>query len=115
MTVLEMPIAQVVVLLLAICGAVAGCAKLMFAQFEKRMAERFRAHDDTLARFLADQASAIKKVDALEREFLLFRGDMPTLYVRREDYVRNQTVIEAKLDGIGLRFENFTLKGQIPK
>jgi hypothetical protein len=36
---------------------------------------------------------------------------MPLHYVRREDYVRNQTVIEAKLDALALRLENVRLKG----
>lgn len=112
---IELPIAQVVVLALAFAGAVATVCKVLFSQFEKRMADRFHAHDETLKRFLDEQAGAVRKVQELEREFLLFRADMPNQYVRREDYIRNQTVIEAKLDGISLRFENLTLKGQISK
>lgn len=112
MGILEMPVAQVVVVLIAFCGAVAGLGKLMFSQFEKRMAERFRAHDETLARFLDDQSGGIKKINELEREFLIFRGDMPNHYVRRDDFIRNQTVIEAKLDAISSRVENLQLRGQ---
>lgn len=108
---IELPIAQVVVLALAFAGSVATVCKVLFSQFEKRMAERFRAHDDTLKRFLDEQVGAVKKVQDLEREFLTFRGDMPNLYVRREDYIRNQTIIEAKLDVISSRFETVLLKG----
>ncbi|MCN2262768.1 hypothetical protein MLL02_26285, partial [Escherichia coli] len=30
--------------------------------------------------------------------FMRFKADLPLNYVRREDYIRGQTVIEAKLD-----------------
>lgn len=41
-----------------------------------------------------------KKWNNLERDFLKHLADLPIHYVRREDYVRGQTVIEAKLDAI---------------
>ncbi len=37
---------------------------------------------------------------ALERELLTLRADLPLYYVRREDYIRGQTIIEAKLDAL---------------
>ena len=40
------------------------------------------------------------------------KADLPLAYVRREDFVRNQSVIEAKLDGLALRIENLTLRGR---
>lgn len=112
MTTVEMPVYQAVGLLIAFGGAVMVWGKLLFSQFEKRLAERFKAHDDTLARFMADQGSATKQIQELERSFLLFRGDMPNQYVRRDDFIRNQTVIEAKLDSISSRVENIHLRGQ---
>ena len=36
---------------------------------------------------------------------------MPLQYVRREDFMRSQTVIEAKLDGLALKIENIQLRG----
>ena len=47
----------------------------------------------------------------MEKEFLIFQRDLPLHYVRREDYVRNQTVIESKLDSLALKIENWQLKG----
>ena len=47
----------------------------------------------------------------LERQLYTLKADMPLQYVRREDYVRNQTVIEAKLDAVALKIENLQLKG----
>ncbi|CAH5052789.1 hypothetical protein AI2839V1_0243 [Enterobacter cloacae] len=41
----------------------------------------------------------------LEREFLEFRADLPLHYVRREDYLRGQAIIEAKLDAVYNKIE----------
>ncbi|MBJ3229777.1 hypothetical protein JGB83_23460, partial [Salmonella enterica subsp. enterica serovar Stanley] len=40
-----------------------------------------------------------------EREFLEFRADLPLHYVRREDYLRGQAVLEAKLDALYSKIE----------
>lgn len=42
----------------------------------------------------------VDKADQLEKDFLRFQADLPLNYVRREDYVRGQSVIEAKLDAL---------------
>jgi hypothetical protein len=34
-----------------------------------------------------------------------FKADLPLNYVRREDYIRGQTVIEAKLDALYNKLE----------
>jgi hypothetical protein len=39
------------------------------------------------------------------------RGEMALNCVRREDWVHNQSIIEAKLDGLALKLENVQLKG----
>ena len=46
----------------------------------------------------------------LEREMLQLKADMPLQYVRREDYIRGQSVIEAKLDAVAVKLENAQLR-----
>ena len=76
-----------------------GIVKLLLGQFVNRIDERFeKAERDS------------QEWRRFEREFMEFKGNLPIEYVRHEDSVRNQTVIEAKLDGLALKFENFTLK-----
>ncbi|MCY1292437.1 hypothetical protein D9M70_416640 [compost metagenome] len=77
-----------------------GLVKLLLAQFEKRLGERFAAQEKEIA-----------QIAELERDFLRFQAELPLQYVRREDYVRNQTVIEAKLDGVRDKLELIQLKG----
>lgn len=46
----------------------------------------------------------------VERELLTLKADLPVNYVRREDYIRGQSVLEAKLDGLGVKLENAQLR-----
>ncbi|WP_447588667.1 hypothetical protein [Aquipseudomonas campi] len=99
-----------------------GLVKLLLAQFEKRLGERFAAQDEarkaaskhweeSFAKVLERQEKDAQALQQLERSFLKFQAELPIHYVRREDWVRGQSVIEAKLDGLALKFENIILKG----
>lgn len=121
---IEMELWHLITLLLAFFSCVGLFGRLLIAQFEKRQDERFEAQDkarqegqkalrDTLNLHLEDERRNTQALAALERDFLNWKADMPTQYVRREDYVRNQTIIEAKLDALALRLENAQLKGKM--
>lgn len=73
-----------------------GAGKVLLGQVAKQLDARFTAID---SRFSAIEATNAD-VQELEKAFLRWQADLPLHYVRREDYVRNQTVIEAKLDAI---------------
>ncbi|MCO7557356.1 MULTISPECIES: hypothetical protein [Pseudomonas] len=77
-----------------------GIVRLLLTQMERRLGERFAAQEKEIA-----------KLAQLEREFLRFQAELPMQYVHRTDYVRNQTVIEAKLDGLRDKLEVVQLKG----
>ena len=49
----------------------------------------------------------------LEREFMHFKADLPLHYVRREDYVRGQSIVEAKLDGLAAMVSNAQLRASM--
>lgn len=113
---------QMITLLLAFFGCVAGFGKVLLAQSEKRLQERFSALDqqraegqvalrETIDRHLADGRRAADALAALERDFLRWQAELPIHYVRREDYVRGQSVIEAKLDALYNKLEVVQLKG----
>jgi hypothetical protein len=91
-------------LLTGFAGIIFTAGKLIATQFEKRINERL----NVMQRARETEAQGISN---LERDFLRFQADLPLHYVRREDYVRGQSVIEAKLDGLALRIENRNLKG----
>lgn len=98
---------QVILFCIALIGGFAGLIKILFMQFEKNLDNRFKAMG---IRFDSLELEA-KEWVRLEREFLNFKADLPLHYVRREDYVRGQTVLEAKLDAVFTKIENIQLKG----
>ncbi len=49
---------------------------------------------------------AVKAAGENEKGLLRLRAELPLEYVRREDWVRNQTVIEAKLDALATKLDN---------
>jgi len=90
---------QLISLALTFLGVLVTLGKVLLAQIDKRLEQRFAMVERDL-----------QQVRNFERELLQFKADLPHHYVLREDYVRNQTIIEAKLDALALRFENFHLK-----
>lgn len=79
---------EVISLLLSFVGLMFAAGKLLLAQIEKRLNERFEALE-------AARRESEAGWSRLEREFLEFRADLPLHYVRREDYLRGQAVLEA--------------------
>ena len=72
------------------------------------------AHHRALAGRL-DGIEAVNREEAaqwqrIERDLLRMQAEMPLHYVRREDYIRGQSVIEAKLDALGSKLEAAQLR-----
>ncbi|WP_133717123.1 hypothetical protein [Methylocaldum gracile] len=110
-------------LLFSVFGAVFAGGKILLGQVEKRLDERFSSQEKSRQetrhhwdeRFSGLETAAKQEAQRwqqVERELLQLKADLPLQYVRREDYVRNQSVIEAKLDGLAVRIENALLKGE---
>lgn len=102
-------------------GALAG-GRMLLAQTRSHLAERFEALDlarttsaqafrEQLQRHMDDEEKALSRLPMLEREFLEFKAELPLHYVRREDYVRGQSIIEAKLDALYSELKLVQLKG----
>lgn len=113
---------QLVSLLLGFLGSCAGAGKLLLGQIDQRLETRFKAMeearqlstlhwDERFSALLAQSREDGDAVRQLERDLMSLRAELPERYVRREDYIRGQTVIEAKLDSLALRMENIQLKG----
>ncbi len=61
--------------------------------------------DRNTAQVVKCARDAAKKADDNERSILQLRAELPLEYVRREDWIRNQTVIEAKLDALAAKLD----------
>lgn len=111
-------------LLLAFFGACAAVGKVLLGQTQRHLDERFSAQEKTRAE---NHDATGKRLDAIEvahreesnqwqrveREMLKFQGDMPMKYVLRDDYIRGQSILEAKLDGLADKIEKAQLRAFI--
>lgn len=107
MMMIEMPAWQLIGVGVTVLGGFVGLVKLLLLQMERRLDQRNEVMDDRFTTIAKDG----ERLRNLELSFERLRADMPLYYVRREDYVRNQTVIEAKLDALALKLEDVQLKG----
>lgn len=119
----QIELGQLVGLFLSFLSACAIGGKLLLSQAQKHIDEKFSAQE--LARTTSNEQLG-KRLDGIEsanreeaqqwqrveRELLLFQADVGLQYVRREDYIRGQSVIEAKLDGLGTKLENAQLRAR---
>lgn len=87
-----------------------GFAVTLISAFWALLALLFKQFESSITRQFVALEEDAKEWARLEREFLVFQRDLPLNYVRREDYVRNQSVIESKLDALAVRLENWQLK-----
>ncbi|KVG24724.1 hypothetical protein [Burkholderia ubonensis] len=102
---------QLVSMLATFVGVLLAAGKVLLVQIERQQASRDKRQEDQLEALGKQLGRQADNTARLERDFLKFQADLPLQYVRREDYVRNQTVIEAKLDAVALKIENLQLRG----
>lgn len=104
---------------LTLFGLVAGgywtLAKLLMGQTIRQLDARFEAQDEARTKTQEHWELRFAQIEILarngEKDLLLFRGDLPNIYVRRDDYIRGQSLIESKLDGIASKFDLAQIKG----
>ena len=112
---------HVISLAVSFFGASAAAGKLLLSQTQRHLDTRFTAqetaraanHDQVSRRLDSMEEEARSEMgnwQRIERDLLKLQADMPLHYVRREDYIRGQSVIESKLDGLALKIENVQLR-----
>ena len=75
--------------LLSFLGICFTFSKMLLAQFREQQDERQK-----------QQERLQGKVEIMENKLAEFNAGLPLTYVLREDYIRNQVVLEAKLDNV---------------
>ena len=113
---------QLITLLISFLGFLFAAGKLLLSQIDRRLNERFetieKAREEgqatwrqTFTQHLDEERRETDLLRNIEREFLRFQAELPLQYVRREDYVRGQSVIEAKLDALYSELKVVQIKG----
>lgn len=95
-------------------------ARVIVVQFTARMDERQVAQDELRkqrekaldVRFTSLEASIRQEGEGwrtVERELLQLKADLPIQYMRREDAIRQEVVIHAKLDALAAKIDALRL------
>lgn len=80
---------QLVSFLLSFLGVCFAFGKILLNQFQAQLNERHR-----------QQERLQQKVEDFEKQLGELHATLPLNYVLRDDYIRNQVVLEAKMDSI---------------
>lgn len=113
MNTIQLELWHIITLLLTFLGASAGVGKMLLSTHLKHFDERF----DAIDKHAKDRFDALDKQAAewhlLERDLMKLKADLPAQYVRREDYIRGQTTLEAKIDAVSYQLQNLQLKSAV--
>lgn len=101
---------QFLALLVSLSALLVVMGKRQEQQYEKYLNARFETLQTQLREVGSRSKQAEQRVADIEREVMRLRTEVAEKYVRREDHVRSQTVVEAKLDALFLRLENLQLR-----
>lgn len=107
---IEVNLQTLLFILFAALSATWALMKVLAVQFsreQKVQHTQLNARLDTLDAAMKQDTGQWQRV---ERELLNWKAEMPFQYVMRDDYLRNQSVIEAKLDGLASKLENAQLR-----
>jgi hypothetical protein len=102
-TLLKLAASQYQRALTAQLGAMENALGTRLDTMERAREESHRLHESRFARVEEGHAKTA-------RELLEFKLDVSETRTHRDDFVRNMTLIEAKLDGMATKMENWFLR-----
>ncbi len=116
MNVVQLELWQLILLLIAFFGAIGGFGRVLLDQFERRLTEKFKTQESQRAEATARWDSRFNELQSasqeesrnwhrVERQLLQLQAELPREYVRREDHIRFETVINAKLDALNAKID----------
>ncbi|MEB3835718.1 MULTISPECIES: hypothetical protein [Acinetobacter] len=101
---------QIFLILSTVISTVWGMFKLLGNQISNSIQQNFESTNQKIEEVSRQHLKGQEDLRKLEREFLQFQADMPFRYIARDDYIRGQTVIEAKLDAVAEKLEKVQIK-----
>jgi hypothetical protein len=107
----ELNFYQVLMVAVAVIGGSWALCKVLLTQTARHMDERFELitkRFDTIEQANREEANHWQRI---EREMMEMKAQLPLHYVRREDFIRGQSIIENKIDSLALKLENAQLRG----
>ena len=95
------------------CVAAGAIGRVLLAQLQRHLDQRFEGFDGQLAALDQGRKEEAAQLKQVERDLMELKISLPNSYVRREDYIRGQSIIENKLDSLALKLENAQLREQM--
>lgn len=100
-------------LLLAWSGLLIGIIKWLLGRYQalyqahidKRFESLERGREAEQKKWEKARENEQKEWQRIERELLDFKAELPILYVRREDNIRQEVIISAKLDALSKKLD----------
>ena len=116
---------HVISLAVSFFGASAAAGKLLLSQTQRHLDERFNsqesaraANHEQVSRRLDGMEAAAREESGnwarIERDLLAMKADLPLHYVRREDYIRGQTVLERRMGALYQRIDALIQRDRTP-
>ena len=107
---IQMDVYQWLMVLIAVISIVIATIKILWVRIEENLNNNFQVLHNKLEDVAKQSEQNHADIRELERQFYKLQIDLPHAYVAREDYIRGQTVIEAKLDALALKIENVQIR-----
>ncbi|WP_111861018.1 hypothetical protein [Acinetobacter sp. CFCC 10889] len=101
---------QWIMVLITMVSTVVATIKILWNRIEVNLDNNFKSMQNKLEDVANQSLQSQKDIRDLERKLYQFQIDLPHAYVARDDYIRGQTVIEAKLDAVAQKLENVQIK-----
>jgi ABC-type antimicrobial peptide transport system permease subunit len=104
---------QTILLISMVLGTFLGLLKLLGSQQMRHIDKAFESQNTRLEKIELASKEEAQQWQRVERELMVLKADLPVAYVRRDDHIRSQSILEAKLDGLASKIENAQLRGLI--
>ncbi len=96
-------------LVITIIGMLIGFGKILLAQFESKLNEKFKFSEERYRQLHNDMVATRKTSEEAKEAISTLKVSMPNDYQRREDAIRSETVNSARFDAINEKLDRVIL------
>lgn len=107
---IQLEVYQWISLLIIVISTMVTAVKILWSRIEKSLEQNFSATNKKIEDVAKLAEKGQEEIRELERKVYQIEIDLPRQFVAREDYIRGQSVIEAKLDAVANKLEIVQLK-----
>lgn len=104
--------AEVIIGTILATGAfVVAIIKMFLMGYDKSIKASFKQISDAHKELSGAMSQQQKELHRLEKDILAFRAELPERYQRREDAIRQEVLIIAKVDALASKIDMLAMRG----